>query len=457
MVVEVAGALNARQVAVLKWIADGCPDGVMAGFTCKTTAVALQGRRLVTVSRRRGVLSAVVTDAGRFYLVHGRHPDRAQTAAAGGGGAANPRRRTGPSGRVPSRTRPAPPVTAARGGGNDSLGDAAPGQPVGGRTPEPDLLPGEHGRPAPASAIATLAAARPKGPVDRLIADLVQAGGVLRVQRPRYLAGQRQDGVDYEQLVLAANRYGKVPPGMRLTTTVLAWPDVQIRLEPAIPGTDVARRPVPVPDRVARYHPVVVQFRDRSDRHEVSKALLPRALRLLHALATEAERRGHTVTLAPDPHTAYGRDRWTGSQDGHVAVTVDGHPQALRLLEVGMPSRAHWERTNYFSRRPYAANTATGQLRIELTGYGGREGRTCRWADGKRSSLEEKLPDVLAEIEIRAAEDTHREREARQQAAEEQRQRELPWSRSQPAPGRSPSEETGGAQGPPPPHRRKAP
>jgi hypothetical protein len=39
--VDYTSALNARQVEVLSWIADGCPDGVMTGHTYKTTAVAL--------------------------------------------------------------------------------------------------------------------------------------------------------------------------------------------------------------------------------------------------------------------------------------------------------------------------------------------------------------------------------------------------------------------------------
>lgn len=68
--------LNQRQLAVLRWIADGCPDGVMAGFSYKTTALALQERRLVRVTKKRGVWRAELTDAGRFYLERGHHPQR---------------------------------------------------------------------------------------------------------------------------------------------------------------------------------------------------------------------------------------------------------------------------------------------------------------------------------------------------------------------------------------------
>lgn len=45
--------LNEGQLDVLRWIADGCPDGVMEGYTYKTTALALQNRQLVTVSKKR--------------------------------------------------------------------------------------------------------------------------------------------------------------------------------------------------------------------------------------------------------------------------------------------------------------------------------------------------------------------------------------------------------------------
>jgi len=46
----------------------------MKDFTYKTTAVALQGRRLVTVSRKGGVWAAVTAAAGDHYLRHGNYP-----------------------------------------------------------------------------------------------------------------------------------------------------------------------------------------------------------------------------------------------------------------------------------------------------------------------------------------------------------------------------------------------
>lgn len=66
--------LTVRQVEVLQWIGEGCPDGVWRDFTYKTTAYALASRGLVTVDRRRKQWSASLTDEGNFYLAHGHHP-----------------------------------------------------------------------------------------------------------------------------------------------------------------------------------------------------------------------------------------------------------------------------------------------------------------------------------------------------------------------------------------------
>lgn len=66
--------LNARQFEVLKWISDGCPDGVMKDSTFKLSAIALKSRQLVTVSKRGG-WHAETTDDGTYYLANGRYPE----------------------------------------------------------------------------------------------------------------------------------------------------------------------------------------------------------------------------------------------------------------------------------------------------------------------------------------------------------------------------------------------
>jgi hypothetical protein len=52
------------------------PRGGDEGLSYKTTALALQERRLVSVTKKQGIWRAELTDAGRFYLERGHHPQR---------------------------------------------------------------------------------------------------------------------------------------------------------------------------------------------------------------------------------------------------------------------------------------------------------------------------------------------------------------------------------------------
>lgn len=60
--------LNERQARVLRWVSEGCPEGVFGGHGHKVTAVALQNRGLVTVSRSAGLWRATLTAAGMRHL-----------------------------------------------------------------------------------------------------------------------------------------------------------------------------------------------------------------------------------------------------------------------------------------------------------------------------------------------------------------------------------------------------
>lgn len=158
--------INPTQLAVLKWVADGCPDGVMPdGGTHKTSAKALQWRRLLEISTKGGTWSATLTDAGHHYLTHGSYPDGHWTTR---------KRGAAPSSR-PQRKSSARPRTA------DS--------------------------PRPPRATVTNKKLRP---VDQLIADVVAADGRLEVGR------KDGKGLSYEALVKSAIRFNKVPDGKLL-------------------------------------------------------------------------------------------------------------------------------------------------------------------------------------------------------------------------------------------------
>jgi hypothetical protein len=332
--------LTEAQVALLRWIADGSPDGVMDGESYKISAAALRSRGQVTISGRGATWAAELTDAGRDYLsqVDGQEP--------------------------PIPRQPNVSVT------------------------------------------------------EQLVKDVIAAGGCLRVPRPRWTYDW--DGVDYENRARLATRFGKVPDGKRLALITLR-DELELRLVDA-PGRRYGRgelAPVTVPEKVGRYHPAARTFRASAEQHEVSRAILPRATRIIHAIAVEATRRGWSAECS----------------DGFVRIVAEDHAFSLRLHEHGVHTRSDWEREvrhyrdiprdSYFyrdrvlPRGRYDAG-ATGQLTLELGGEGEFPGRQSRWGDRQSWSLEERLAHLFREIEERIVEAQHIAEDERV-AAEERR------------------------------------
>lgn len=69
-------ALNERQRALLERLAAGEEPGAWAPGEWHSV-YALRDRGLLTRSKSGGDVHVEVTEAGRFYLRHGRHPDAA--------------------------------------------------------------------------------------------------------------------------------------------------------------------------------------------------------------------------------------------------------------------------------------------------------------------------------------------------------------------------------------------
>jgi hypothetical protein len=88
---------------------------------------------------------------------------------------------------------------------------------------------------------------------------------------------------------------------------------------------------VPVPARLSKHHRVAREFRDRTNLHEVSRKALPRVLRIVHALAVEAERRGYEIACVRIHDDSYGRSEWKPARDGQLVFTVGGHQLKVRI------------------------------------------------------------------------------------------------------------------------------
>ena len=300
--------VNARQLEVLGWIADGCPDGVMSDSSYKTTSAALKNRGLAAVSKHGG-WHATLTDAGRHYLDHGRYPDDEASSAKP----------------AVQSTRPTPPTPKTQGATGTDTG--------------------------------------------------LRRDAKLREPEP----------------------------------------------EPMAP---LPSRTVPVPQRLTSPHPLAVELKTRG-RFEVSKDLIPRALRIVHALAVAFEAQGWTVSAAGDS-----RDRWGHSWDAKDLFVVDTgeYKEGLRVREEN--DRTRHEPTAYelkekqrwsYTSIPEYDYHPSGRIFIEIHSsfHGGR----YRWSDRQRWTLEEKLGQVVDAIEVRSEEE--RERRIRREAAEAERKTKI--------------------------------
>lgn len=278
----------------------------------------------------------------------------------------------------------------------------------------------------------------------QLVNDVIAAGGSLRVPRKHW---NDRDGVDYERRARLAESYGKVPSGSRLVVKN-ASPD-ELLIELMTDGA-AARKggadepaselpPVRVPARLSKYHPVARELRDRTTLHEVSRKALPRVLRIVHALAVEAERRGYDVGCVRVHEDSYGRTEWTPAQDGQLVFAINGHQLKVRIWEKGAGQRGPYEhqlkrwkhdreqpyRLMQFVERPKAYDSgATGELNIEA--LGSAYGRQKAWGDRSRWKLEDRLPNLLRELEVEAAE----AEDARLAREREQAERQRQWAQA---------------------------
>ena len=66
--------LSQRQLGVLRWIGDGCPDRDWPDQSHKLTARSLAGKGLADVRCKKKIWTATITAADQYYLEHGQPP-----------------------------------------------------------------------------------------------------------------------------------------------------------------------------------------------------------------------------------------------------------------------------------------------------------------------------------------------------------------------------------------------
>ncbi|WP_433530595.1 hypothetical protein ACQPYA_00085 [Micromonospora sp. CA-263727] len=340
--------LKEHQLLVLRRIGDGDDLSGPNGADQRHTARALQTRRLVDISRRGGVWRAQITDAGRFYLDNGIHPDHPDRLSAG---TTAPRQRV----RTTTTAKQGKPAPAHLGAGDAS--EAA------GSTPSPAAVTVEQAR--------------------QLVERLQAEGGTVRVESP-----DPEERARYRRVIHAAKQHGLVPAGSHLKHTGRAAGDLIIRLSNDNNPDETDWNRIRLNTRRVTTDPdLVFAALDKNPAGlEVTEASVPRALDLIRGLAAEARRRGHRVGVN------------TKTKNPSVYLQVDKTRRKVRLIEEydEVPHVPTAEETRQLRRNrwlviPKTDKVASGRLRLEIARAGWDKKDT--WTDDKRTTLEKRLPE----------------------------------------------------------------
>lgn len=345
--------LKEHQLLLLRRIGEGDDLSGPDGVDQRLSARALQTRRLVDVSRRGGVWRAQITDAGRFYLDNGVHPDH------------------------PDRLMEA--TTTPRQLGRTTTGKQ--GKPAQGQSRPVDAATAAESKQS--AATATVEQAR------RLVERLQAEGGTVRVESP-----VPEERALYRRVIHAAKQHGLVPAGFHLKHTGRAAGDLIIRLsnDEAPDETDWNR--IRLNTRRVTTDPDLVFAALEKDPAglEVTEASVSRALDLIRGLAAEARRRGHRVGVN------------TKTKHPSVYLQVDKTRRRVKLIEEydEVPHVPTDQETRRLRRHPWLVlpktdKVASGRLRLEIARAGWDKKDT--WADDKRTTLEKRLPRIIRDVE----------------------------------------------------------
>ncbi|WP_346158697.1 PE-PGRS family protein [Streptomyces roseiscleroticus] len=373
--------MNDRQLALLARIGDGAEPVTSDSPELAATARALKGRGLITMPRRGGQWQAGITDAGRFYLQHGHHPDRPE-----------PSQREQRPAESESEERKAPPAQR-------QVAASSTTKPSAQRVAEPP-------RPSPSEVGAAL------------IAEVQQAGRFLRIPNPS--EGER---ARYRRAFDAARQCA--PEGYHLKYSGRAKGDFFLGLL-RVTGEDdtewnrirLARNRV-----ITDVEDVITAVTADHSAYEISEEVLPRVLSLIRLLAEQALARHGEIAVSkkrrqPRPLlTVHGRTYEVGFRERQKQVRYVPEQPGRRTYD--------WQRV-----MPAHRSEPSGELELLIDqhssyGYGHSYGWKKKWADSAKKPLEEQIGSVFRALKAHAEEQERArlEQEAKQQRLREERER----------------------------------
>ncbi|XVS66014.1 hypothetical protein ACQPYE_08160 [Actinosynnema sp. CA-299493] len=348
--------LTDHQLTVLQRVGDPDDQVTAHDSALATTVYALRNRGLVVTPRVDGRWRAEITEAGRFYLEHGHHPERPDVAG---------------------RTR----TTGKR------------------RTSKPAS---QKKRPS-----------APQITAETLLKLLAEQDGHVQIGDP-----DDKTRAAWRRAITAVKRRNLVPAGMHLRHHGRDEGDLVIELvQGEHPDAKYWEpRPQLTAPEADPLHPAVAKLGRDPARLRVSKDSRDRALRLFHILATEWERRGHAVAFEADQP---GLTFTSGTSRFVLEVSEESDlVEAPHLDELEQKPTYSWQRVPI--RQRYVSS---GRLVLELPHSWDYNGRRRRWADRTRWSLEDRLGDIIKELEGRVRFDEER----RIAEEREKRARQYQW------------------------------
>lgn len=359
--------LNDTQLEVLRWVADGAPADIYEGYVHRIVARALRNRGLIEIAGRGDTWSASIEPDGNYFLEHGHYPpDSAETLSS-----------------VSSTLKPSKATPKAAVVKNTTDATSSPRIPKRARV----------------------------GPTDTMMAALEAGGGRIEIGANEYAR--------FHQLALSAKRFNKVPDGMQVLVHT-DWKTAWVTLEKLPEWMTTILDPIAVPSTLRDASKVVLALQDREDL-EIRVAEKKRALRLVQALVAECLKRAYMVTAPQAPHkNSWGRyERWDHNQ-GQVLIKIGADEYQLSIFQLTnkvehVPSKwelAHGGRGYAIPQFDFPKTPELG-IRIEGKDY---HFWASTWTDTDARSLEDALPQIVQELELR-----HDRSEARREVEEKQR------------------------------------
>lgn len=266
---------------------------------------------------------------------------------------------------------------------------------ISGRGPTWSATIREKGRELLATPRAQPAAAE-KSEADQLYDRVVASGGRLAL-------GKDADTFDIRRLAEQHLKSPHRPRGKKLTVDGGYYDPTTVTIEDYFDEL-VEAHPVPVLERVGKYHPLVKEYKQNRDNQRVSPELVQRATLILQALVDEASRRNIKVTRPTTAALAEHRAQREGRAP-HLVFEMGGNQYTVGIREVPGPNADRQDYSNQSSRDPAWIRSRawkfipTGKLELIVDGrFTKMNGDHYR--EGKRQRLEEKLPEVFRKLEI---------------------------------------------------------